>query len=84
MSSHPLSGHELAEKLSSRRPVMKVLHIRITDGAVATHGVLEAGIVILRKPFPRAQLQQNVAQILGKDTGKGETEENAQHAESRE
>jgi two-component system cell cycle sensor histidine kinase/response regulator CckA len=80
-----MSGHELAEKLSSRRPKMKVLYTSgYTDGAVATHGVLESGVVILRKPFSRAQLQQNVGEMLGENPGKGEIPENAEHAERKE
>jgi two-component system cell cycle sensor histidine kinase/response regulator CckA len=80
-----MSGHELAEKLSLARPRMKVLYTSgYTDGAVATHGVLEAGIVILRKPFSRAQLEQNVAQMLGDNSGKGEPEQHAEHAERKE
>ncbi len=80
-----MSGHELAEKLSSERPGIRVLYTSgYTDGAVATHGVLESGVVILRKPFSRAELQQNVGRMLGKNPDKGETEENAEHAESRE
>ncbi len=68
-----MSGHQLAEKLSSGGPKMKVLYTSgYTDGAVATHGVLESGVVILRKPFSRAQLQQNVGQMLGENSGKGE------------
>jgi two-component system, cell cycle sensor histidine kinase and response regulator CckA len=80
-----MSGHQLAEKLSSRRPKMKVLYTSgYTDGAVATHGVLESGVVILRKPFSRAQLQQNVGQMLGDNSGQGEVQENAEHAERKE
>jgi two-component system, cell cycle sensor histidine kinase and response regulator CckA len=80
-----MSGHQLAEKLSSRRPKMKVLYTSgYTDGAVATHGVLESGVVILRKPFSRVQLQQNVGQMLGENSGKGEMPENAEHAERTE
>jgi two-component system, cell cycle sensor histidine kinase and response regulator CckA len=80
-----MSGHELAEKLSSRRPKMKVLYTSgYTDGAVATHGVLESGVVILRKPFSRAQLQQSVGQMLSENSGKGEMPENAEHAERKQ
>jgi two-component system cell cycle sensor histidine kinase/response regulator CckA len=80
-----MSGQELAEKLSSRRPKMKVLYTSgYTDGAVATHGVLESGVVILRKPFSRVQLQQNVGEMLGENPGKGEIPENAEHAERKE
>jgi len=80
-----MSGHELAEKLSPRRPKMKVLYTSgYTDGAVATHGVLESGVVILRKPFSRAQLQQSVGQMLSENSGKGEMPENAEHAERKQ
>lgn len=80
-----MSGRELAENLSLKCPRMKILYMSgYTDGAVATHGVLESGIVILRKPFSRAQLQQNVAEMLAENPGKGKTEENAEYAKSRE
>jgi two-component system, cell cycle sensor histidine kinase and response regulator CckA len=80
-----MSGRELAENLSLRCPQMEILYMSgYTDGAIATHGVLESGIVILRKPFSRAQLQQNVAEILAKNSVKGKIEENAQYVESRE
>jgi FixJ family two-component response regulator len=80
-----MSGHELAGKLSSQRPKMKVVYTSgYTDGAVATHGVLESGVVILRKPFSRAQLQQSVGQMLGGNPGKGETLQNAEHADRTE
>ena len=54
-----------------------------TDGAVATHGVLESGIVILRKPFSRKQLQQSVGEMLAKTTGEGAAEVNAEHTANR-
>jgi two-component system, cell cycle sensor histidine kinase and response regulator CckA len=80
-----MSGRELAENLSVKCPRMKILYMSgYTDGAVATHGVLESGIVILRKPFSRAQLQRNVAEILAENPGKGKTEQNAEYAKSRE
>jgi PAS domain S-box-containing protein len=79
-----MSGRELAENLSLKCPRMKILYMSgYTDGAVATHGVLESGIVILRKPFSRAQLQRNVAEMLAENPVKGKAEENAEHAESR-
>jgi FixJ family two-component response regulator len=79
-----MSGRELAENLSLKRPGIKILYMSgYTDGALATHGVLESGIVILRKPFSRAQLQQNVAEILAKNPGEGKTEENAEYVKSR-
>ncbi|MGA2847106.1 MAG: PAS domain S-box protein [Candidatus Acidiferrales bacterium] len=78
-----LSGRELAEKLRPERPEMRVLYISgYTDGAVATHGVLESGITILRKPFTRAQLLRNVEEILAKKQNERIPEQNAEYAES--
>lgn len=80
-----MSGRELAENLSLKCPGMKILYMSgYTDGAVAAHGILESGIVILRKPFSRVQLQQSVAEMLAKNSGQGKTEENAEYAKSRE
>jgi two-component system, cell cycle sensor histidine kinase and response regulator CckA len=80
-----MSGRELAENLSLKRPGMKILYTSgYTDGAVAAHGILESGIVILRKPFSRVQLQQSVAEMLAKNSDQGKTEENAEYAKSRE
>jgi len=79
-----MNGRELADKMSSGRPRMKVLYMSgYTDGAVATHGVLESGIVILRKPFSRKQLQQSVGEMLAKTTGEGAAEVNAEHTANR-
>jgi FixJ family two-component response regulator len=80
-----MNGRELAEHLSPKRPGMKVLYMSgYTDGAVATHGVLESGIVILRKPFSRAQLLQHVGEMLAQLTGEGVTEENVEHTTDRQ
>jgi len=79
-----MNGRELADKMSSAHPRMKVLYMSgYTDGAVATHGVLESGIVILRKPFSRKQLQQSVGEMLAKTTGEGAAEVNAEHTANR-
>jgi CheY-like chemotaxis protein len=80
-----MSGRELAENLSLKCPRLKILYMSgYTDGAVAAHGILESGIVILRKPFSRVQLQQSVAEMLAKNPRQGKTEENAEYAKSRE
>src|ERR1700722_363041 len=79
-----MNGRELAEQMSPGHPAMKVLYMSgYTDGAVATHGVLESGLVILRKPFTRKQLQQSVGEMLAKTTGEGATEVNAEHTANR-
>jgi two-component system cell cycle sensor histidine kinase/response regulator CckA len=59
------SGPELAGDLARARPGMKVLFMSgYTDGAIAAHGVLESGILILRKPFTRQQLTQSIDEVL--------------------
>jgi CheY-like chemotaxis protein len=61
------SGPELAGDLASARPGMRVLFMSgYTDGAIAAHGVLESGILILRKPFTRHQLTQTIGEVLAR------------------
>ena len=60
-----MSGRALAAELSPLLPEMKVLYMSgYTDGAIATHGVLESGISILRKPFSCDELTRRVAEVL--------------------
>ncbi len=80
-----MNGPELAEKLSIERPQMKILYMSgYTDGAVAAHGVLKPGLVILRKPFSHSQLLRNIAEMLAGPLAKEKTEENVEYAENRE
>jgi CheY-like chemotaxis protein len=52
-----MSGWALAEALSAQRPGMKVLYMSgYPDGVIASHGFVEAGVSILRKPFTREEL----------------------------
>jgi CheY-like chemotaxis protein len=61
------SGPELAGDLAAARPRMRVLFMSgYTDGAIAAHGVLESGILILRKPFTRNQLTLGIEEVLGR------------------
>ena len=79
-----MNGRELADKMLSARPTIKVLYMSgYTDGAVATHGVLKSGIVILRKPFTRKQLQQSVGEMLAENAGGGPAEHNVEHITNR-
>jgi PAS domain S-box-containing protein len=79
-----MNGRELADKMLSARPKIKVLYMSgYTDGAVATHGVLESGIVILRKPFTRKQLQQIVGEMLAENAGGGLADQNVEHTTNR-
>jgi two-component system cell cycle sensor histidine kinase/response regulator CckA len=90
-----MSGRELAQRLATTRPDTKILYMTgYTDGAIAEHGVLEAGISILRKPFTQAQLIRSLDGIFEaqpdapapktpKETPKDAKEESHDYAESR-
>ena len=80
-----MSGDELAAKLSAVRPEMRVLYMSgYTDGAIATHGVLESGIVILRKPFTRAELTRNVEEMLAEKPHEHTPGQDAEYARTGE
>ena len=60
-----LGGKGLAEQLSATRPDLKVLFISgYTDNTIAHHGVLEASIALLQKPFSPAALIRKVREVL--------------------
>jgi two-component system cell cycle sensor histidine kinase/response regulator CckA len=53
------------ERLAPLRPQMKVLYLSgYTDDAIVRHGVLEAGVSFLQKPFTMAAPIHNVRQVL--------------------
>lgn len=60
-----MGGKELADSLTVRHPETKVLFISgYPDDAIARHGVLEAGIALLQKPFSSAELARRIRQLL--------------------
>ena len=64
-----MNGRVLAEQLLPRQPGMKVLYMSgYTDSFIAGHGVLEAGIHLLHKPFTEETLLRKVREVL--DGGK--------------
>jgi two-component system cell cycle sensor histidine kinase/response regulator CckA len=60
-----MSGKKLADVLIAERPGIGVLYMSgYTDGEIATHGILDEGTAILRKPFTRDELMRRVEDAL--------------------
>jgi PAS domain S-box-containing protein len=60
-----MSGPALAQKLSEQMPGLRILYVSgYTADAIVHHGVLEAGLWFLQKPFSRDALLRKVREIL--------------------
>ncbi len=60
-----LSGRDVADRLVAKRPELKVLYMSgYTDDAIVRHGVLQAGIAYLQKPFAPDALVRKVREAL--------------------
>ena len=60
-----MSGREVAERLAGRHSGLKVLFLSgYTDDAVVRHGIQEAEVAFLQKPFSLASLAVKVRDVL--------------------
>ena len=60
-----MSGRQLAEKLTSEQPGLKVLYMSgYTDEIIAHHGVVDSDKELLQKPFSRDRLAEKIRKVL--------------------
>ena len=60
-----MGGRELAQRLTIRQPSLKVLFLSgYTDDAIVHHGVLDAGVAFLQKPFKPDELVRKIREVL--------------------
>jgi len=65
-----LSGRQLADQARLLRPGLKVLYTSgYTENAIVHHGRLDAGVLLLNKPYRRVELAEKVWQALSEPTG---------------
>ncbi|MGO9834737.1 MAG: response regulator [Polyangiaceae bacterium] len=65
-----MSGRQLAERLATMRPEMKVVFMSgYTDDAILQHGVLDSGVAYLQKPLTPSSLTKKVRAVLGGGNG---------------
>jgi len=60
-----MNGRDLADRLTSLQPDIKVLYMSgYTENAIVRHGVLEANIFFIQKPFRTNKLMEKIRYIL--------------------
>jgi PAS domain S-box-containing protein len=62
-----MNGRVLAEIVQRERPRLRVLYMSgYTENAVIHHGRLDAGVILLQKPFRRRDLAQKLRQLTAR------------------
>jgi FixJ family two-component response regulator len=65
-----MSGPELANRLGTVRPEMKVLFMSgYTDDSIVRHGVLNSDIAFLQKPLTPGSITRRVRDVLDSKHG---------------
>ena len=60
-----MSGRTLTRRLTQRHPDLKVLYMSgYSDEDIAQHGVFEAGIAFIKKPFTPSVLTKKLREVL--------------------
>jgi len=60
-----MNGRELAQRVLAARPDIKVLYMSgYTENAIGQNGTLDAGIILLQKPFTLPALKAKVRELL--------------------
>jgi CheY-like chemotaxis protein len=67
-----MSGRALALRLTSLRPGIRTIYMSgYTDDAITRHGVLEAGVTYVQKPFSPDALVRKVREVLDEEEARG-------------
>jgi FixJ family two-component response regulator len=64
-----MNGRQLADIVMARRPTIKVLYTSgYTENAIVHHGRLDAGVLLLAKPYRKSDLARMVRAALEPDS----------------